>query len=80
MIHVLLADPRPLVWAGLNALLSATAELTLLPDIATRQVLPRLCAQLTPELLLLSLLFVPGGSARPLTSLRAGCPQTRTSC
>jgi DNA-binding NarL/FixJ family response regulator len=78
MIRVLLADPRPLVWAGLNAVLCATADLSLLPDIATEQTLPRLCAQLTPELLLLSLLFVPGESARPLAGLQACCPQTRT--
>ncbi|RIK25141.1 MAG: hypothetical protein DCC55_40820, partial [Chloroflexi bacterium] len=78
MIRVLLAAPRPLVWVGLNALLSVTTDLTLLPDLATEQTLPRLGAQLTPELLLLSLLFVPGESARPLAGLHAGCPQTRT--
>lgn len=78
MIRVLLADPRPLVWAGLHALLSTTTDLAILADTCTEHTLPRLCAQLTPELLLLSLLYVPGEAARWLADLHGCCPQTRT--
>lgn len=54
MIRILLADPRPLMHAGLQTVLQPVRDLELLPETGEPANCPQLCRELQVDVLLLN--------------------------
>jgi DNA-binding NarL/FixJ family response regulator len=75
MVCVAVADPRPLVRAGLHGFLSETKEIELLQEECKPTTLQRYCDQLSPDVLILSVHFPDTGFRALLSTLQDRYPQ-----
>jgi DNA-binding NarL/FixJ family response regulator len=75
MLRVVLADPRPLVRAGLRTVLDQAKEVDLLSEDCTPATLQRYCDRQSPDILILSVHFAGVAFHRLVATLHRRHPQ-----
>lgn len=71
MIRILLADDHPVVREGLRGMLSAEPDLTVVGEASSGPQAEALCAELSPDIVLMDLRMPGGGGVESIGRIRA---------